>query len=83
MIGEISHVGHGVGPRALGLLLARMGRDPSVSLVGLATSVDNVSAVRAYEKAGFSRMRQFDDPEFGPCWFMIADLRGTGRPTTR
>jgi len=83
MIGETSYVGHGVGPRALGLLLARVGRDPSVPLVGLATSVDNVSAVRAHEKAGFSRVRQFDDPEFGPCWFMSADLRGTGRPTTR
>ena len=83
MIGETSYVGHGVGPQALGLLFARLGRDPSVPLVGLATSVDNVSAVRAYEKAGFTRVRQFNDPEFGPCWFMIADLRGSGRPTTR
>ena len=83
MIGETGYLGHGAGPRALGLLLARVALDASVPLVGLATSLDNTSAIRAYEKAGFSRVRQFDDPEFGRCWFMIADLRGTGRPTTR
>jgi len=83
LIGETRYVGQGAGPRALALIMARQGEDPSVPLIGLATSVDNANALRAYEKSGFSRVRRFADPEFGPCWFMIADLRGAGRPTTR
>jgi aminoglycoside 6'-N-acetyltransferase len=74
-IGDLAHVGRGVGPRALRLLLALLAADPSVPLVGMCTSVDNTRAVRAYEKAGFSRVREYDDPEWGRCWFMAVRLR--------
>jgi RimJ/RimL family protein N-acetyltransferase len=41
----------------------------------MCTSVHNTNAVRAYEKAGFSRLREYDDPEWGRCWFMAARPR--------
>jgi aminoglycoside 6'-N-acetyltransferase len=83
MIGELSHLGRGVGPQAIRLLFQRLAENPSVELVGLATSVENSSAIRAYEKVGFSAVREFDDPGFGRCQFMVADPREVGRPTTR
>ena len=75
MIGEIAHVGHGVGPRALELLLARLGGDLSVPLVGVCTSVENARAIRAFEKVGFSRLREYDDDEWGRCCFMVVRPR--------
>jgi aminoglycoside 6'-N-acetyltransferase len=72
LIGELSQIGHGVGPRALRLLLARLGEGPAVPFFGMCTSVENTRAIRAFEKAGFSRVREYDDPERGRCWFMVA-----------
>jgi hypothetical protein len=31
-------------------------------------------AIRAFEKAGFTRLRQYDDPIYGRCWVMTAQL---------
>ena len=83
MIGELSQLGRGVGPQAIRLLFQRLAENPSVELVGLATSVENRSAIRAYEKVGFSAVKEFDDPDFGRCHFMVADPREVGRRTTR
>ena len=83
MIGEVTYVGRGVGPQAIGLLFHRLAEDSSVELVGLATSVENGSAIRAYEKVGFSAVKEFDDPDFGRCHLMVADPRKIGRRTTR
>ena len=83
MIGKLSRLGRGVGPRAIQLLFERLAENPSVELVGLATSVENSSAIRAYQKAGFSAVKEFDDPETGRCHFMVADPREVGRRTTR
>lgn len=74
MIGEPEATGHGVGPRALELLLARLRTDPSVSWAGLATSVKNERAIRAFEKVGFRLFRVFQDPEAGPCRYMVASV---------
>jgi RimJ/RimL family protein N-acetyltransferase len=71
-IGDPLHVGCGVGPRVLQMLLTRLWKDPWVRVVGICTSVENSRALRAFETAGFSRQRQFDDPEHGLCWFMVA-----------
>jgi len=71
-IGEPAFLNCGVGPRVLRMLLTRLWEDPSVRIVGICTSVENKQALRAFEKAGFSRQRQFDDPDHGPCWFMVA-----------
>lgn len=75
LVGELEFLGRGIGPRALTLLLAKL-REEGVAFAGLGTSISNRAAIRAYEKAGFRLFREFDDPEYGPCRYMIADLRG-------
>jgi aminoglycoside 6'-N-acetyltransferase len=73
-IGEPDYIGIGVGSRAIGLLVKRLAADGNSRTIILATSVDNVVAVRAYEKAGFERRRRFDDPESGECWLLARDV---------
>ena len=75
LIGEPEVIGRGVGRRCLGLLLARLRADPSVSAAGLGTSVSNERAIRAFERAGFRLFREFQDSEFGSCRYMVADVR--------
>jgi aminoglycoside 6'-N-acetyltransferase len=65
LLGRPEDVGHGIGPRALALLLDRLFADPTVPLVGLVTSVRNHAALRAFAKAGFRRFREYDDPTYG------------------
>ncbi len=78
MIGEPSFLGHGIAGKALVLLMARL-RDAGVTTVGLGTSLSNRAAIRAFEKAGFRRFREFEDPEYGPCRYMVAVLGGSAR----
>ena len=75
MIGEPEFLGHGVGPRALALVLAKL-RDEAVGSAGLGTSISNRAAIRASEKAGVRLFREFEDPVCGPCRYMVAELRG-------
>ena len=75
LIGEPELVGQGIGPQALGLLLARLREDPLLRFAGLGTSVSNVRAIRAFEKAGFRFFREFQDPESGPCRYVVAEVR--------
>jgi aminoglycoside 6'-N-acetyltransferase len=75
LIGEPGILGRGVGPGALALMLARL-RDQGVGFAGVGTSTSNRAAIRAFEKAGFRRFRDFEDPEFGPCRYLVAELRG-------
>ncbi len=75
MIGEPELLGHGVGPRALALLLGRL-RGEGTGFAGLGTSTSNRVAIRAFEKAGFRLFGDFEDPESGPCKYMVAQLRG-------
>ncbi len=78
LIGEPEFLGLGVGPRALVLLLARL-HGEGVRVAGLGTSTSNRAAIRAFEKAGFRLFRDFEDPEFGPCKYMLAQVRGAVR----
>ena len=80
-IGEAGWLGHGVGPAALVLLLKTLRADPTVPVAAVSTSVQNVRAIRAYEKAGFLRYCQHDDSESGPCWMMIVRLTPTASHT--
>ena len=75
LIGEPEFLGRGVGPRALILLLAKL-HGEGVEFAGLGTSTSNRVAIRAFEKAGFRLFRDFEDPESGPCRYMVAQLRG-------
>ena len=75
LIGEPELLGRGVGPRALIMLSAKL-LGEGVGFAGLGTSTSNRVAIRAFEKAGFRLFRDFEDPEFGPCKYMVAPLRG-------
>jgi len=73
-IGEPELLGQGVGPQALSLLLSRLHEGSSFSYAGLGTAVSNVHAIRAFEKAGFRLFREFHDPEWGLCRYMVAEV---------
>lgn len=69
LIGESNCVAKGIGPAALGLLVARLGEN--VPLIGLTTSIRNVVAQRAFYKAGFRTLRQYSPPGYGECLLMV------------
>jgi aminoglycoside 6'-N-acetyltransferase len=75
LIGDAALLGRGVGSRALELLLARLRGNPSVSFAGLGTAASNTNAIRCFERAGFRLHREFQDPEWGSCRYLIADVR--------
>jgi aminoglycoside 6'-N-acetyltransferase len=74
LIGEPDYLGCGVGPRALVVLLGRL-RSEGVTFAGVGTSRSNHRAMRAFEKAGFSFFRDFEDPD-GPYKYMLVRRRG-------
>lgn len=78
MIGEPAYLGRGIAGKALALLMARL-RDAGVTIAGLGTSLSNRAAIRAFEKAGFRLFREFEDREYGPCTYMVAELGGPAR----
>lgn len=69
-IGDEALLGRGIGPSALLHAVARIveTRRPPMIIVG--TAVANGSALRAFAKAGFRPVRQFEDPEYGRCWLL-------------
>jgi RimJ/RimL family protein N-acetyltransferase len=71
LIGETDCVGRGLGPRALSLLVETLREDGSIPLLGLTTSVLNAGAQRAFEKAGFRKLRDYEPPGFGACALMV------------
>ena len=75
LIGEPDFLGRGVGPKALVVLVAKL-RGEGTGIAGLGTSTTNGAAIRAFEKAGFRLFRDFEDPESGPCKYLVAQLRG-------
>ena len=77
LIGEPELLGQGVGSRALEMLLARLRSEQEVAFAGLGTSASNTSAIRCFAKAGFRLFREFQDPEWGPCEHLIAEVQGT------
>ncbi|MCK6455295.1 MAG: acetyltransferase [Phycisphaerae bacterium] len=79
-IGEADYIGCGVGSRALHLVVQRLESERSTPLVMMGTSVENAIAISACEKAGFRRLRTFDDPEYKRCWLLVYE---TPRPSTR
>jgi aminoglycoside 6'-N-acetyltransferase len=79
LIGDPDLLGRGVGSRALQLLLTRLRSEPSVAFAGLGTAADNTNAIRCFQKAGFRLHREFQDPEWGPCKYLIAEVNGAAR----
>jgi aminoglycoside 6'-N-acetyltransferase len=75
LLGELEHVGKGVGPAALELLVGRLRTDPTLPPVGLTSSVENVRAHRAFEKSGFHVAQQYTPAGFGQCYLFVRTLR--------
>lgn len=69
-IGDERFVGHGVGPAALAQVVARVRCAGPPPMIIMGTSVANLSALRAFAKAGFRPLRRFDDPEYGQFWLL-------------
>jgi aminoglycoside 6'-N-acetyltransferase len=76
LIGEPERIGRGVGSAALRLALAHIRDQRGAPLVMICASVENAPALCACEKAGFRRVRTFDDGEYGQMWLLTAHARG-------
>jgi aminoglycoside 6'-N-acetyltransferase len=70
------HRGQGAGLRALELLKSEVFSTTLATAVCVFASIRNEAAVRAYEKAGFTWQRIWNDRATGPSWFMIARRPG-------
>jgi RimJ/RimL family protein N-acetyltransferase len=62
-IGEASRTGRGEGSRAVDLVCRHLFEKHGASRVALLTSIDNVRAQKAYERAGFARVRRTLDKD--------------------
>jgi len=69
-IGEPDYMGRGVAPHALQLLVQFLFSTTKAPLIMMCTSVDNHRAIRAFKKAGFKRVRMFQDPGYGSMWLL-------------
>ena len=74
-IASEAYRGKGVGQAALALLKAEVFATTLAVAVCVFPSVRNERAVRAYERAGFRWQRIWNDPHYGPSWFMVAERR--------
>jgi len=74
LIGDLEFVGQGIGPKALLILVSQLRQRGDVPLVGLSPSIQNLSAQRAYAKAGFHILREYHPPMYGPCYLMVCSL---------
>ena len=72
LIGEPALVGRGVGSTALQLVADRL-RSEGVRSVGLGTDSANEPARRAFEKAGFKLIHEFEE-EGRPMCYLVRDL---------
>ncbi|MGK7876788.1 MAG: GNAT family N-acetyltransferase [Xenococcaceae cyanobacterium] len=70
LIGEVDYVGCGIGPLVLKKLVNHLSEDSSIPLIGMSTSVENTAAIKAYQKAGFRCLFQYDNPDYGRCWIL-------------
>jgi aminoglycoside 6'-N-acetyltransferase len=76
-VGEPELVNQGIGTRAVRLLVDHLRTVRGAAAVALATELDNVRAIRAYEKAGFVKQGQVLDTDTKNgerpwCWWMVA-----------
>ena len=77
-IGEPDLVGRGLGSRAVALLSRHLFDAHDATVVALTTPVENVRAHRAYERAGFRKVKQTPDTdvvngERRMSWLMVLD----------
>lgn len=61
MIGEVNAMGKGIGSDAIRQIAEGALTDPDVPFVMACARVDNLASQRAFAKAGFRTLREFDD----------------------
>lgn len=77
-VGDPRYVGRGVGTRAVDLACRYLFASRGAVRVALLTAIDNLGAQRAYEKAGFCRVREALDTDTRggariASWLMVRD----------
>lgn len=77
-IGEEAFVGCGIGPAALRQAVARILETYRPPMIIMGTAINNGSALRAFAKADFRPMRQFEDSEYGRFWLLRHTDDSTG-----
>ncbi len=75
-IGEPDLISHGIGTRSVSLICEYLERDHGATAVALTTESTNLRAQRAYEKAGFRKVREVYDTDTRdgqriPSWLMV------------
>jgi aminoglycoside 6'-N-acetyltransferase len=75
-IGEPDLIGRGLGTRVVDLVCTYLERERGASAVALTTERTNLRAQRAYEKAGFRKVREVLDTDTRDgervwCWLMV------------
>ena len=73
MLGEKSALGRGIGTQAIHLAAERIFRRKEIRSIMAAAATANTASIRAFEKSGFRRDREFDDPLCGRCQLMIRE----------
>ena len=86
-IGEPEFWNHGIGTRAVSLLLSYLFDVRSAKAAVIDPHVDNPRAVRCYEKCGFRKIRMLPKHELHEgvmrdCWFMQVDQRASASSPT-
>jgi aminoglycoside 6'-N-acetyltransferase len=84
-IGEPRAVDRGVGTRAVSLICEHLERTKGALAIALATETTNLRAQRAYEKAGFRKVRQVLDADTRDgqrirCWLMVRSAAAEPAP---
>ena len=72
-IASPAYRGKGLGQAALDMLAEEVFSTTLALAISVFVSVKNEAAVRAYERAGFSWVRVWEDPISGPSWLMLRE----------
>jgi len=75
LIGDAAWIGRGVGPRALKLLNSLLLRETQMAFLMLSVSVENSSAINAYQKAGFYKVVEYDGGNYGRSQLMSRSIQ--------
>jgi len=62
-LANADQLGQGLGTEMIHAFLERLFADPAVTRVQVDPAPDNLRAIRCYEKAGFTRVREVDTPD--------------------
>ncbi|TVS20993.1 MAG: GNAT family N-acetyltransferase [Planctomycetaceae bacterium] len=81
MIGEPTALGSGFGSSAIRQVAEAALSDPRVPFVMACARLDNLASQRAFAKAGFRTVREFDDVPNGRYVLMIRDRPEAAEPT--